>query len=185
MTEFRDTRGVLKDRAALVALSRNYLGDTSLTDYRITVAADTGVHKEFVNIFKTHGTAVYEVFAVAGTIVAARDRHFVVRAVKTVIFVGVVKRDRHLGKAHLTAALGTDEDNVLHLRSADALGRYFAEHPAHSVGDIRFSASVRTDDDGRAALEGQFRFIREGFEALHFKRFEIHRLPPLIRFSII
>ena len=185
MTEFCNTCGVLKDRAALVALSRNYFGDTSLTDYRITVASDTGVHKELVNIFKTHGTAVYEIFAVAGTVIAARDRHFVVRTVETVRLIGVVKGDRHLGKAHLAAALGTYEDNVLHFRSADTLRRDLAENPAHGVRNIRFSASVRTDDDGSAALEGQFRFIREGFEALHFKRFEIHRLPPLIRFSII
>ena len=61
---------------------------------------------------------------------------------------------------------------VLHVRASDALGGHFAKHPSHRIGNIRFSASVRADDHGNTLIEGQNRFVGEGFESLHFKSFK-------------
>ena len=49
-----------------------------------------------------------------------------------------------------------------------------AEHPAHSVGDIRFTGAVRADNSRNAGAELKDRASGKGFEALDFEAFEVH-----------
>ena len=120
-------------------------------------------------IAQSHGSAVYEIFTLTAAQIASRDDNLV--AVVLHEPVRIVERHRNLGEIHLPPVVGSAEDDVLHAVSADRLRGHLAEHPAHSVGYVRLSASVWSDDDRRAddrigsAREVQNRPVRERLEA--------------------
>ena len=184
MAVLGNARRVLKDATALVALARDDLGDLTLTDDRVTVASDTRVHKELVDVAQTYGLAVDIIFTLARTVVTAGDRDLVVGTVKSAEEIGIVEGHRDLGIAHRSAAVSTAENDILHLGSADALRGHLAKHPTHCVGDIRFSASVGSDDDRRSSLKGQLGLVGKGLKALQFQGFQIHGSSPFISNSI-
>ena len=67
----RNARGLFKDLAPVGALGRDDLGDAPLADDGVTVAAQTRIHEEGVDILEAHGLAVDEVFTLAAAVVAA------------------------------------------------------------------------------------------------------------------
>ena len=170
MTELCDACGVLKDTAALVTLTGDNVSDTALTDDGVAVTSDTGVEEELVNITKSYLALVYKIFAVAVSVIAAGYRNLVIGTVKSCVGsdLGIIKGDRNLGVAHRLAAVRTAEDDILHLRTSEALRGDLTEYPTHSVRNIRFTASVRTDDDRCAGFKDQSRSIGERLEALKF-----------------
>ena len=50
----------------------------------------------------------------------------------------------------------------------------FAKHPAHSIGDIRFTGAVWADNSRNAGAKLKDRAGGKGFEALDFEAFEVH-----------
>ena len=70
--------------------------------------------------------------------------------------------------AHLSgfAGIGTFKNDVLHLAAAQSFRALFAQHPADRVGDVRFAATVRTDDGSDTRLETERGRISEGFETV-------------------
>ena len=179
---FGNSRRVLEYAAALLALAGDHFGNFALPDDGIAVAADTGVHKQLVYIFQADCLTVDEVFAVPGAVIAARDGYFIIGTFQLGKILGVIKGNGNLGISHWTATVGTAENNVLHFASAQAFGRDFAQNPAHCVGNIGFSRTVRPDDDGdafcfvaqtdrhfNAVIKHQFGFVGKGLEALHFQ----------------
>ena len=97
---------------------RDNLGDATLSDYRVALASDAGVHEQLVYIAQAYRSAVDEVVAVAPPVISARDRHLV--KVRIEHSVAVVKRYRDLGKVHLLAVIRAAEYDVLHLIAAYA-----------------------------------------------------------------
>ena len=173
VTELCNTRGILKGTAAFVTLTRNHFCNTALTDDGITVSADTRIHKQLVNIAQSDRAAVDEIFTLSLTEVASCDGYLVVGAIQLSKIPGVVKGHGYLCIAHGTAAVGTAEDNVLHLGATQGLGRDFAQYPTHRVRDVGLTASVGADDNRNACLltdhaviKDQLGSVREGFEAL-------------------
>ena len=69
----RDAGRFLKDLAALVALAGNDLGDATLPDDRVPVAAEAGVHEQLVDIAQAAGLAVDIIFALSAAVIAAGD----------------------------------------------------------------------------------------------------------------
>ena len=184
VTVLCNTRSILKHAAALFALTGYHFGNTALTDDRVTVTTNTGIHKKLIDILETNALAVDKIFTVTRTVIATGNRNFIVGAIQFCKISAVIEGDRYLGVTHGATAVGTAKDNVLHFATTQALGRDFTKYPTHSVGNIRFSRTVRAYDNCNAvasisvlvdkvnlclAFEDEFCLIGERFEALHFQ----------------
>ena len=119
IAEFRYSCGFLKNFTAFARLCGNYLGNASLTDYRITVTSKTRVHKKLADIFQTHLRAVYHIFAFTAAVKLSRYRDLLGRYLQNSPVVDDVERYRC--KAHRLAELRTREDNVLHFSASERL----------------------------------------------------------------
>ena len=108
-----------------------------------------------MDILEAHRFAIDEVFAFADAVVAARHRDLVIlrHGEDLSLLLRVVERDRNLRIAHRTALLRAGEHHILHFSAADILGGHLAEHPAHRVGYIRFSASIGSYNDRDSAVK--------------------------------
>ena len=165
----RDAGRFLKDLAALVALAGNDLGDATLPDDRVPVAAETGVHEQLVDIAQAAGLAVDIIFALATAVIAAGDHDLGVLGVEDAG--AVVKDERHLRKAHGAALFRAAEDDVLHLAAAQRFRALLAHDPQDGVRYIRLAAPVRADDRRDLLVKIQARLVREGLEALDLQCF--------------
>ena len=159
-----DARGLLEHLAAILAFGGQDLVDAALTDQGIAVLADAGVPEQVHDVPQTAGRAVDLVLAVAVAIHPAGDGNLGKVNGEGVVL--VLKDQRHLAVGEAAAALGAIEDDVLHLRAAQALGTLLAQHPAHRVGDVALAAAVGTHHAGDAVLKGDLHVVREGLEAV-------------------
>ena len=166
---FGNARSVLKNAAALIRFTGDDLRDLTLTDDGIAVSANARIHEQLINIAQTAGATVDKIFTLARAVIAARHDHLIVGAIQAMIAVGVVKGHRDLGKAHGATAVGTAEDDILHLGAAQTFGGNLTKHPTHRIGNVGLAAAVGADDNGSTTLKGQLGLIREGFKALHFQ----------------
>ena len=172
MAVFGNARRFLKNLAAIGAFQGQDLIDSTLRNIGITLAAETGVHKQLVDVAQTHALAIDIVFAFARAVIPPGN-HQLVR-IEFERTVGIVQDQRRLRETHGTALLRAAENDVLHLLSTQRTGVLLAHDPANSVGNIRFSAAVRADDRGNIVAEGNGRLIRKGLKALNLKLLQIH-----------
>ena len=86
MTVLGNSGGVLKNTAPLVAFAGHYIRYSALTDNRVAVTPDAGVEKHLIHIAQANLLAVYKIFALAVTVVAAGDGYFVIRAIYPAVF---------------------------------------------------------------------------------------------------
>ena len=149
-TVLSNTRCVLKNRTALLALAGDHVGNTALSDDGVAVATDTRIKEQLIDVAQTDGLAVDEILTLARTEIAAGDRDLVIGTIQVSKSFGVIKGYRNLGVTHGAAAIGTAENNVLHLATAQGFGGDLTQHPTHRVGNVGFTASVRADNDGNA-----------------------------------
>ena len=119
---------------------------------------------------KPAGLAVDQVLAFAAAVDAAGDVDL--GGVDGQQAGGVVERERDLGGVHRPAAAGAVEDDVGHLRAAEALDALLAEHPLDRVDDVRLARSVRPDDDRDAGGEFEPGLVGEALETDKFQRLE-------------
>ena len=147
-----DTGGFFKDLTSVLALGGNDRIDLALTDHRITVTTETGIHKQLMDIFQAHCRLVDQVFTLAGTIVASGDCDLVAAVRQKTI--GIIDGQRDLSVSAALSLVGTVENDVFHLRTAQRLRRLFAQHPADRVGNITFSGAVGSNDGGNTGIEG-------------------------------
>ena len=180
---FGNARRVLKDLTALLALPGHHLGDASLTDDGITVTSDTRIHEKLINILESDALAVDKVFTVARAVITAGNRYLVVGTIQFSDFSAVIQRNGYLRVSHGTTAVGTAEDDVLHLGSAQGAGGDLTQNPTHRVRNIGFSRAVGADDNrytvrrcGRLidldldlVLKNQLCLIGKRLKALHFQ----------------
>ena len=119
--ELRDSRRVFENVTSFLALSRYHIGNSTLSDYRITVTSDTRIQKELINVTQANRAAIYIILTLARSEIASCYRYLVVRAIKTRGAAGVVKGHRYLGVSHRLTAVCTAKDNVLHLGRTQSL----------------------------------------------------------------
>lgn len=169
VAEFGNTCGLFKNFAAVGRFECKNLVDAALPDVGIALAAKAGVHEQFIDVLETGKLLVDIIFAFSGTEIAAGNHDLGRLDAKA--GVGIVEHECRFGVADSGAFGCTAEDHVLHLRTAQRAGALLAEHPADSVGYIRFSAAVRADNGSTVAAELQKRLIREGLEALDLQTF--------------
>ena len=165
VAELADTRCFFKNLAALIALDRNDFIDSSLSDDRVTVPSQAGIHQQFVDVFQTNCRGVDAVFAFAGAIELTGDGHLVAVHVEGAI--AVVEAEGNKGVARWFSLVGAEEDNILHLFSAKTADRLLTHDPAHRIGNVALSAAVRANNGGDTLIEIQRRFFREGLEAMN------------------
>ena len=165
----RDAGRLLKDLAALVALAGDDLCNAPLPDDRVTVATETGVHKQLVDVAQAAGFAVDGIFTLTAAVIAAGDHDLGVFGVEDAG--AVIENERYLRKAHGAAFFRAAEDDVLHLAAAQRLRALLAHDPQDGVRYVRLAAPVRTDDRRDLLVKIQARLVRKGLEALDLQCF--------------
>ena len=169
VTVLGNTGGFLKDLTAVAALAGQNLVNTALTDVRIAFAAQTGIHKHFMDIAQTGRLPVNVIFAVTAAVVPAGDHDLVsIIGQRTV---RIIQRQRCFRKTNRCALLGAAEDHILHFGAAKSLGALLAHDPKDRIGDIGFTGAVGTHDGSDIISEADNGLIRKGFESLHFQTF--------------
>ena len=81
---------------------------------------------------------------------------------------------RHFGEVHRPSRRRPLEDDLLHLGSTEETCALLAEHPAHCIGDVRFSTTVRADDCRDTGLEVEIRRVRERLETVELELGQPH-----------
>ena len=81
---------------------------------------------------------------------------------------------RHFGDVDRASRRRALEDHFFHLGAAKQPRALFAEHPPHGVGDVRLSATVRSDDRRDARVEHQLGGVSERFETLKLELGQPH-----------
>jgi hypothetical protein len=86
----------------------------------------------------------------------------------------VLERQRDARHAHGLAPGGAGEDDVDHLRAAEALAGALAEDPLDRVNDVALAAAVGADDRGHRFGEGELGAVGEALEAVEREFGEAH-----------
>ena len=159
----RDGGRFLEDAAAVFRTAVEDFIDAVLADDEHGALAHARVGQQFLDIFQAARFFIDGVLAVPGTEQLARNRHFV--KVQCQRPVRVVEGERDFRHPQGTAFAGPVEDDVFHLAAAQVLDALFAQDPAHGIGNIAFSGSVRADDGRNACPEFEVRAVRKGLEA--------------------
>ena len=180
MLEFQDPSGFLDEDAAVLGFGVGDVLDMSLLNDGEHFRADTHIEQKVGDVLQPAGHLVDIEFALAGTVVAAGDFHFL----RHVGHVGDAQSRGHVGQgqgnrhpvdrfSHGTAV----ENQVGDPGSAQGFGTLLTDHPANGVGNVTFPATVGADD-GREPL-GEFDFggVDERFESFQFQVFEVHHDP--------
>ena len=156
-----------KETAAVIRFEGERSIHQALTEDGVGALAQTRLSEQFVHLAQADLLVVDDVFVVTVTVGDARHRDF--REIKRQPLIGVVEVDGGLRHACARAVLGTGEDHVFGLLTAQQGIGLFAQHPAQRVGDVRFSRTVRSDNGShtRGKLKGCAR--GEGFVSLQFE----------------
>ena len=173
-----DARRLLEDLPALGTAAGDDLRDASLSDDRIAVPSQAGIHEQLIDILETHRSAAQTVLALTRTVEFASDGDLI--AVHRQQTVRVVQHQIDHGTA-LGFALGsTAEDHIFHTAAPEGLGGLFSEHPAHGVHNIALAAAVGAYHSGDPLVKGELHLVGKGLEALDLQRFDLQNtLTPL------
>ena len=167
MEEQRNARRFLEYLAALGTAGVDYLSDPALSDYGISIAPESRTEQHFLNVFQSGLRAVYEVFALAGAVELAGDRHLVRVHCKGAV--GIVDAQRDLRESHRLSVGGPVEDYVLHLFAAQGLCALLSHYPAQGVAYVALAVAVASNDCGGLGVEIQYGLVRKGFEPVYLK----------------
>ena len=177
MTVFGNTGSLLKDLTAVSALQGQNFIDSALTDIGIALPTQAGIHKQFIDVTQAGGLLVDIVFAVTAAVIPAGDHHLV--GIVGQSTVRVIQSEGCFGKAYGRTLLGTAEDHVFHFCTTKCLGALLAHNPQNSIGNIGFTGAVWANDGSNIVAKANEGLVREGLEALHLQRFQIHSKNPL------
>ncbi len=165
--------GLLDHQPPLARAREHDLLDLALRDDRVHLLAEPRVGQHLEHVDETAAGAVQPVLALAVATEPAHDRDLGEGGGQSAV--GVVDHDLDLGRARAAHAVASREDHVLHRLAANGQRALLAERPEHAVGDVRLAGAVRPDDHGDARPELELGPAREGLEALHGDRPEVHQ----------
>ena len=166
-TELDDTRGLLKDLAAVLSLAGQDFINAALADNGIALLADTGIAEQIHDVLQAAGRAVQEIFAFPAAVNPAG--HLNLRIVQGKAFIFIVKDKGNFTVTEGLSALCAAENHVLHAGAAQDFRALLTEHPAHCVAYIAFSGSVGSHDRGDAFLEDNLSPLRKGLESVELQ----------------
>ena len=150
--ETGDTAGLLEDLTSVLRAGTQHLVDTPLFHQGVGGGPDTGVHEQPGDVLQAAGGLVQEVLAFARAEDAAGDGDFIVVGAEGFLAIG--EGDADFRHPEGLAGVGAVEDDIFHFAAAQGLGAGLAEYPSDGIGDIAFSAPVRSDDGSHAGLKG-------------------------------
>ena len=169
---FRDARRLLENRAPVLRSRRQDHVDLALLHDRIRRAPDARVHEKLLDVLQPARRFVQQILAPAVLENAARDRDLM--PVQPELLLTFGKGHRNLRHPDARARIRAAENHVRHFAAPQRLGRLLAQHPPHGVEHVGFSAPVRPDHCGHAAMKFHLGFGGERLEAEEFERLEIH-----------
>ena len=138
----------------------------ALFDHRVAACTEPGAEEHVGDVLAAAACAVEKVRGDAVAADRALDRDLAESGILPAErAVGVVEDDFDHGLPDRLARIGAIEDDVGHRFTAQVLGRTFTHDPDQGVDDVGLAATVRSDDAGEVAGEGQSGGIDEGFEA--------------------
>ena len=167
--------------SSVFGFGRKYFRNLALTDYGIPFFTYTAFVQCVDYIAKSSRSFIDIVFAFARTEQFTGKNDFVEVDVLEYSR-GIIEGKRNFTVRQRFSVLRSVENNVLHAAAAHCFCGHFAENPAYGVGDVTFTATVRSDYTGYSVIESDFLFIGERFETDKFDFFEIHLL--LLKFSV-
>ena len=173
--ELHNARRLLEDGAPILGLRAHDLVDLALTDDRIPLFADAHAVQKRDDIFEAAGLHVQKIFTFARAVKPTGHGDLFVLDIEHVRRIIEYERDFAIRKR--AARIRAVEDDVRHGGAAHGLCRLFAEHPAHRVGYVGFSAAVRPDDTGNAVVELDRSFVGKRFEPDQPYFLKIHLYP--------
>ena len=170
-----NARSLFENFPAAVRPTADDFRDFSLSDKRISVHTDTGIHDQFPNVPQTALGAVDIVLAFTGTIHSPGDLHFGKIHWKTGVTVVDQQRDFRHPPGFSRSRSG--KDHFVHFSAAQRLRTLFAQYPADRITDVAFTTAVWTYYTGDPAAEIYGNRLRKGFEPMHFDFLKVHAFP--------
>ena len=82
--------------------------------------------------------------------------------------IGVVKRNGNGCISQRFSGSRSGKDDILHAPAAQLFDPLFAQNPSDRIGNITFSAAVRSDYPGDSGVDLKISFICEGLKSLNF-----------------
>ena len=164
--------GLLDQEAALARPREHDLLDLALGDHGVHLLAEPRVGQDLDDVDEPAARAVEAVLALTVALQLAHDRDLGEVDVESTV--AVVDHDLDLGGIRALHAVRAREDHVLHRLPAHRERRLLAERPQHGVGDVRLPGPVWPHDHRHAGAELELGPGREGLEALHGDRAQVH-----------
>ena len=115
---------------------------------------------------------VYQVFAGAVAVHAARYRHLVV--VRAKLLLAVRERYGHLREPERLARVRPVEHDIGEFRAPQRRRPLLAEHPPYRVGDVRLPAAVRPDNGYQTRIESEPGAVCKALEADYVQLLQVH-----------
>ncbi len=164
--EPRNAGGFFQDAAAVLRLGGDQFRDLALPDKRGGVRAGRGVGEQELDVLAAHRAAI----ELVGRARAALQFAQYFQDVGIVEFgrgapVSIVQHQRDLGGLARWPAIGTGEDEIVHLPAAHGARRGGAHHPAQGFQQVGLAAAIGADNAGQPRLDKQVLGINKGFEA--------------------
>ena len=170
-----DAGGFLEEDAQLVRLRLDDARDHALADDGVGARAKAGAEEQVGDVLAAHLQVVDVVLGLAVARQHALDRELgVLRPLPGGTAERIVEDQFDGGTRHRLALAGAVEDHVLHRFAAQFGGFRFAEHPAHGVHHVGFSAAVGADDADQLPRQGDGGGVDEGFETGEFELCQAH-----------
>ena len=169
VAELGDTGGLFEYLAPVGTLDRQNLVDAALSDDRIAVPSQAGVHEQLMDVLQSDGLAVQEEIALSAAVVPAGDHDLAVFHRQTAV--GIVHHQRDLTETQRISPGGTAENNVLHLAAPEGLGTLLTQHPADGIHDVGLAAAIGAHDGGDTPSELHDGLVGKGFKTLYFNGF--------------
>ncbi len=154
----------LDDQAPLLGAGIEHGVDLALTHDDVLLTPDAGIGQQVGDVEQPARHPVDRVLAVAGAEQRAADGDL--GEVDGEQPRRVVDGEGHLGPAERLTLRRPGEDDVVHLLTADRLGRLGPEDPTDGVDDVGLPRPVRADDDRDAGLEVEHGRLGERLEPL-------------------
>ena len=164
---FGNPGGFLEHRAPILGVRAEDLIDAALLHHRVGAPPDACIGEKAIDVFQPANSFVEQIFREPIAIDAACNANIVPVDAELAGAIGECQGNFRI--AHRLARVGAVEDYVGHFPSAQRLGRLFSEDPTDRVQNVRFSATVRTDNGSHALVEVEDRFIGERFEPEKFE----------------
>ncbi len=166
---------LFEKKPALRRLGFDQRTHSPLTDHRPGMCARCGVGKQQLDIACPHLMPVDPIDRAAGALDAAGnlDLLTVVEGERRIART-VVERQRDLGEVARRPVGAAGEDHIIHLAAAQPLGRGLAHDPAQRLDQVRFAATVGSDDTGETGADCQLRCINERLEPDEAKPVDLH-----------